>query len=107
MRKVILTTRNYRLIFMFCPGAIELPLNCAQMVDPDNTGLELWYSGSPVNDPRSEFYALLSQCFYLVLDSLSVFEGKAGGAKVDGVVDSTGIDTETVKGCGYGLSSDN
>jgi|ERR1700722_4846405 len=104
MRKVILTTRNYRLIFMFCPGAIELPLNCAQMVDPDNTGLEFWYSGSPVNDPRSEFYARRSQCYDLVLDSLSVFEGKAGGAKVDGVVDSTAIDTETVRSHAYELA---
>ncbi|KAH7913029.1 nucleoporin [Hygrophoropsis aurantiaca] len=69
----------------YAKGAIELPLSCAQALDPDNIGLEYWYSGSPPNDARSEFSRIRIRCYELVLDSLNVFEEKTSkGAQPQG-----------------------
>jgi hypothetical protein len=53
---------------------VELPLLCAQLFDPDETGLAYWYAGSPQGDSRAEFCERRLQCYDLVLDSLSMFE---------------------------------
>ncbi|KAF8922648.1 nucleoporin [Mucidula mucida] len=58
----------------FARGAVELPLACANVFDPDNVGLSYWANGAPPNDPRKEFYDRRIHCYELVLDSLRVFE---------------------------------
>jgi nuclear pore complex protein Nup155 len=87
------------------PGAVELPLNCAQLRDPDNIGLEYWYAGSPANDPRSEFYEKRLQCYDLVLDSLGVFEEKSNSsATTDNARVGAGDDPETVRSHAFELA---
>ena len=39
-------------------------------------GLEYWLSGCPEGDPRHDIYDKRLQCYDLVLDSLSVFNGE-------------------------------
>ncbi|KAF8078700.1 nucleoporin [Lyophyllum atratum] len=66
----------------YARGAVELPLTCAQVVDPDNLGLEAWHAGMPKGDPRTEFAEKRICCYDLVLDSLRVFEDKCSTEKV-------------------------
>ncbi|KIK33719.1 hypothetical protein CY34DRAFT_813422, partial [Suillus luteus UH-Slu-Lm8-n1] len=58
-------------------GAVELPLSCAQALDPDNLGLEYWYAACPPNDTRKEYCDKRLKCYDLVLHSLGVFEEQA------------------------------
>jgi nuclear pore complex protein Nup155 len=81
-------------------GAIELPLSCAQILDPDNIGLEHWLAGAPPNDSRSEYSDRRIQCYDLVLDSLNVFEEKSAKGPSAGAVD----DPETVRTHAYELA---
>ncbi|KAG6862386.1 hypothetical protein C0995_011826 [Termitomyces sp. Mi166 len=62
-------------------GAVELPLTCAQISDPDNIGLEAWHAGLPAGDPRTTFIQKRLRCYDLVLDSLTVFENKCSTNK--------------------------
>jgi nuclear pore complex protein Nup155 len=57
-------------------GAIELPLDCASMVDPDNLGAEAWSTGQPSNEHAKSLAELRLRYYDLVMDSLSVFEEK-------------------------------
>jgi len=61
----------------YAKGAIELPLFCAQVYDVDGQGHEYWSAGCPENDPRAEFWNRRSNCYDLVLDSLTVFDERA------------------------------
>lgn len=81
-------------------GAVELPLTCAQILDPDNIGLEYWLAGSPPNDSRSEYAGRRIKCYDLVLDSLNVFEEKSAKAVSGGALD----DPETVRTHAYELA---
>lgn len=83
-----------------CTGAIELPLNCAQILDLDNIGLEHWLAGSPSNDSRAEYAERRIKCYDLVLDSLNVFEEKCAKGILDGAVD----DPEAVRTHAYELA---
>lgn len=65
-------------------GAVELPLTCAQALDPDNIGLENWHAILPANDSHVEFTERRLRCYDLVLDSLLVFEEKCISAKAAG-----------------------
>ncbi|KAG6885845.1 hypothetical protein C0993_008808 [Termitomyces sp. T159_Od127] len=60
----------------YARGAVELPLTCAQISDPDNIGLEAWHAALQVGDPRTVYTQKRLQCYDLVLDSLTVFENK-------------------------------
>ncbi|KAF5385258.1 hypothetical protein D9615_001454 [Tricholomella constricta] len=60
----------------YAKGAVELPLMCAQVLDPDSIGVEAWHGGLPAADPRTEFAEKRLRCYDLVLDSLTVFEEK-------------------------------
>ena len=62
-------------------GAIELPISCAQVLDPDNISLEFWRAGVPANDPRAEYYEGRLQRYDLAIDSLSFFEEKSTKAR--------------------------
>ncbi|KII93895.1 hypothetical protein PLICRDRAFT_36114 [Plicaturopsis crispa FD-325 SS-3] len=88
----------------YAKGAVELPLSCAQILDPDNIGLEYWLCGSPPNDNRADFCEHRMRCYDLVLDSLSVFEEKSTSAKAaaPGIVSVD--DAETVRSHAYELS---
>lgn len=81
-------------------GAVELPLSCAQVVDPDALGWEYWHSGSTdTTDSRYQCWEKRKQCYELVLDSLSVFDSKAGSQQ------STGQDDmEAVRSHAYELA---
>ncbi|KAJ8589193.1 hypothetical protein M405DRAFT_862349 [Rhizopogon salebrosus TDB-379] len=74
----------------YAKGAVELPLSCAQALDPDNTGLEYWYAACPPNDTRKEYYEKRLKCYNLVPHSLNVFEEKASqsaSAQVSNTID--------------------
>lgn len=62
------------------PGAVELPLYCAQVMDPEGRGAEYWAAGLPANDFRSDSWQRRSNCYDLVLDSLGVFEEQSAKA---------------------------
>lgn len=62
------------------PGAIELPLYCAEVADSQGQGRDFWHAGCPVNDSRLESWERRRRCYDLVLDSLGVFESKAAAA---------------------------
>jgi nuclear pore complex protein Nup155 len=84
-------------------GAVELPLSCAQALDPDNAGLEYWYAACPPNDTRKEYYEKRLKCYDLVLHSLSVFEEKASqsaSAQVSNTID----DPEAIRSHAYDLA---
>ncbi|KAH8835728.1 nucleoporin [Flagelloscypha sp. PMI_526] len=68
----------------FVQGAIELPLECAKVLDSDGQGHALWIEGGDVNsnDPRTAFLNARQFCYDLVMDSLEVFE--AGATSVAG-----------------------
>ena len=60
---------------------MELPLRCAQTVDPDSVGREYWHEGSTdASDPRAKFWELRKKCYDLVLQSLQHFEDKSTGS---------------------------
>ena len=60
---------------------MELPLRCAQTVDPDSVGREYWHEGSTdTSDPRVKFWELRKKCYDLVLQSLQHFEDKGVGS---------------------------
>ncbi|KAI0348539.1 nucleoporin [Trametopsis cervina] len=77
----------------YAKGAIDLPLFCAQVYDPDGQGREHWAAGLPDNDPRSEFWTKRANCYDLVLDSLTVFEERAAAAAEPG---TTNIDDPAI-----------
>lgn len=81
------------------PGAVELPLSCAQVLDPDNIGLEHWLVNAPASDPRIEFAERRQKCYELVLDSLSLFEENATKAMQSGM-----DDPETIRTHAYELA---
>ncbi|KAH7883515.1 nucleoporin [Phlebopus sp. FC_14] len=87
----------------YAKGAVELPLSCAQTLDPDNIGLEYWLSGCPANDDRSNLFQKRIDCYNLILDSLSVFEEKASHrSSAQGQV--TADSAETVRSHAYSLA---
>lgn len=57
-----------------CVGAIELPMQCAAVIDEDNIGLSFWAAGCPADDPHSDLLNKREQCYDLILHSLSVFD---------------------------------
>ncbi|KAN0100556.1 Non-repetitive/WGA-negative nucleoporin C-terminal domain containing protein [Tylopilus felleus] len=82
----------------YAKGAIELPLSCAQAVDPDNVGLEYWLSGCPSNDDRAKFFKKRTDCYQLVLRSLDSFEEKATRAQ------TPAEDLDTIRSHAYTLA---
>ncbi|KAJ4486039.1 nucleoporin, partial [Lentinula aciculospora] len=58
----------------YAKGAIDLPLVCAPVFDPDNIGLDYWRSGANSDGPSRTAFERRLQCYELILDSLSVFE---------------------------------
>jgi nuclear pore complex protein Nup155 len=83
-------------------GAVELPLNCAGVLDPENVGLDFWYSTPSPTDPRADFYERRLQCYDLVLDSLSVFEKASSARKTTDL--QVGDDPEAVRSHAYELA---
>lgn len=93
---------SYGFVYQDSIGAVELPLSCAQALDPDGIGLEYWLSGSPPNDDRIEFAKKRSNCYQLVLDSLGFFEEKALQSSPQG---STSVEEpETIRSHAYDLA---
>ncbi|KAJ7630864.1 nucleoporin [Roridomyces roridus] len=81
----------------YAKGAVELPLTCASVVDADNIGLQSWASGQ---QPPNELCEFRTQCYALVLDSLTVFEEKSVGTGNS----LTGEDPEVVRSHAYELA---
>ncbi|KAF8230634.1 nucleoporin [Tricholoma matsutake] len=88
----------------YAKGAVDLPLTCAQALDPDNMGLENWRAGLPANDSPMDFTERRLRCYDLVLDSLLVFEEKCTNAKATASDTSVMDDPETVRGHAYELA---
>ncbi|KAG5647653.1 hypothetical protein DXG03_009006 [Asterophora parasitica] len=90
----------------YAKGAAELPLTCAQVLDPDNIGVEAWHAGLPVADPRTEFANKRLRCYDLVLDSLTVFEEKCNAAVKTAAAGTLPVSTdpEAVRSHAYELA---
>ncbi|KAF9015084.1 nucleoporin [Cyathus striatus] len=87
----------------YAKGAVELPLVYAQVMDPDNVGLEYWHSGTPANDYRFDFAEKRLQSYDLIMDSLSAFDDKCNAAKESG--EPSSLDTpEAVRTHAYELA---
>ncbi|KIY65128.1 nucleoporin [Cylindrobasidium torrendii FP15055 ss-10] len=67
----------------YAKGAIELPLACANVFDPDNAGLAYWAAGMPANDNRQEFWNRREACYSLVLHSISEFEASSSSGQAN------------------------
>lgn len=67
----------------YAKGAIELPLACAEVFDPDNAGLAYWTAGMPANDNRQEFWNRREACYSLVLHSISEFEANSSSGQAN------------------------
>lgn len=85
-------------------GAVELPLTCAQLLDPDNIGLDSWNAGLPVGDPRTEFAEKRLLCYDLVMDSLTIFETKCAIVRTETDAESSADDPEAVRSHAYELA---
>ena len=58
-----------------CPGAVFLPLRCAQEFDATNEGREYWLMGRHDDtDPRRALYERRWACYQICVDSLSTFD---------------------------------
>lgn len=90
----------------YAKGAVELPLTCAQVQDPDGAGLECWHAGMTPSDPRYELMQTRLNCYDLVLDSLRVFEEKCKDKLT--MAPTTGVaaldDPESVRSHAYELA---
>ena len=86
-------------------GAVNLPLSCAEAQDPDNSALECWHAGAPANDSRQEVLQRRLKCYDLILDSLTVFEGKCSQSQVSATAGVPALDDpETVRSHAYELA---
>jgi Non-repetitive/WGA-negative nucleoporin C-terminal len=56
------------------PGAVELPLKCAEDWDSESLGMEYWQGGAPEGDPRKEAYGLRTKCYDHALKALTSFD---------------------------------
>lgn len=83
---------------------MELPLRCAQTVDPDSVGREYWHEGcTDASDPRARFWELRKNCYDLVLQSLQHFEDKSiESSKTPGIGQTD--DAEVVRSHAYELA---
>ncbi|KAJ3937728.1 MAG: nucleoporin [Lentinula lateritia] len=90
-------------LLKYAKGAIDLPLVCARVFDPDNIGMDYWRSSANSDGrPRSAFERRM-QCYELILDSLSVFEQQ--GNEPSTVQNAHSAEEhETVKDYAYQLS---
>lgn len=86
-------------------GAVNLPLSCAEAQDPDNSALECWHAGAPANDSRQELLQRRLKCYDLILDSLTVFEGKCSQSQASATAGVPALDDpETVRSHAYELA---
>ncbi|KAF8898825.1 nucleoporin [Infundibulicybe gibba] len=88
----------------YAKGAIDLPLTCAQILDPDNSGLDYWHMGSPPDDPRGVQAQQRIHCYELILDSLMAFETTSLKAKNSSVGVLTSDEPESVRIHAYELA---
>lgn len=87
------------------PGAVNLPLSCADAQDPDKSALECWHAGAASNDSRQEQLQRRLRCYDLILDSLTVFEGKCSQAQASASASIPALDDpETVRSHAYELA---
>ena len=61
-------------VFTITSGAVELPLQCAAVVDDNNMGFNYWETGLAADDARSDLLDKRKKCYDLILHSLSIFE---------------------------------
>jgi nuclear pore complex protein Nup155 len=87
------------------PGAVNLPLSCAYAQDLDNIALECWHAGAASNDSRQEQLQRRLKCYDLILDSLTVFEGKCSQTQASATAGIPALDDpETVRSHAYELA---
>ena len=87
------------------PGAVILPLSCADAQDLDNNALECWHAGAASNDSRQEQLQRRLRCYDLVLDSLTAFEGKCSQTQASATAGIPALDDpETVRSHAYELA---
>lgn len=65
-------------------GAIELPLQTAAKVDPDDLALDYLRDGLRPNDRRKEIYDAREECYKVVTQALGELDGKLSQATASG-----------------------
>jgi len=65
-------------------GAIELPLQTAAKVDPDDLALDYLRDGLRPNDRRKEVYDAREECYKVVTQALGELDGKLSQATASG-----------------------
>ncbi|CAE6524856.1 unnamed protein product [Rhizoctonia solani] len=86
----------------YANGAVQLPLQCAKDWDIDNHGRDYWQSERLSGDDRREAYKLRKECYKLVTDTLSVFDGAYEQSQ--GKEDGSAGDAEAVRKNAYQLA---
>lgn len=87
------------------PGAVNLPLSCADAQDLDSSALECWHAGAAPNDSRQEQLQRRLRCYDLILDSLTVFEGRCSQTQASTTAAIPAHDDpETVRSHAYELA---
>jgi len=65
-------------------GAIELPLQTAAKVDPDDLALDYLKDGTRPNDRRKEIYDAREECYKVVTQALGELDSKLSEATASG-----------------------
>jgi nuclear pore complex protein Nup155 len=65
-------------------GAIELPLQTASKVDPDDLALDYLRDGTRENDRRKEIYDAREECYKVVTQALGELDGRLSQATASG-----------------------
>jgi nuclear pore complex protein Nup155 len=65
-------------------GAIELPLQTAAKVDPDDLALDYLRDGTRDNDRRKEIYDAREECYKVVTQALGELDSKLSEATASG-----------------------
>jgi hypothetical protein len=65
-------------------GAIELPLQTAAKVDPDDLALDYLRDGTRDNDRRKEIYDAREECYKVVTQALEELDSKLSEATASG-----------------------
>lgn len=65
-------------------GAIELPLQTAAKVDPDDLALDYLRDGTRPNDRRKEIYDAREECYKVVTQTLGELDSRLSDATASG-----------------------
>lgn len=71
------------------PGAIELPLQTAAKIDPNDLALDFMRDGMRQGDRRKELYEAREECYKVVTQTLGELDSKLSQAAASGDGETT------------------